>query len=94
MNQKTSLIIIISILLVQILSSVHMANHGVEKHKHAGIDCEISLANHKIKSGNIENPIKFEIANLAFLTADLIKNPFIKTNSSKSYLQRAPPTFS
>ena len=43
MNKTLSLLLIISFLGVQMLSHLHMAEHGFEKHEHDGHICDIYL---------------------------------------------------
>ncbi len=91
MNKKFSLLVAIVFLAVQMLSVLHLAEHGFAGHKHHGKTCDIATFCEHNKISNAYSSIKLPVVNYY-----IIKNISVRIISavSQEYSEsnpRAPP---
>ncbi|MDA0782272.1 MAG: hypothetical protein PQ612_07925 [Rickettsiales bacterium] len=93
MSKKLGLFIIVSLVSVQILSFLHMANYGLEKHEHDGRVCDIYLHCENTKHST---PSVAVVPNLTEYSTFSLALPELTLVGLQSYSlasPRAPPFF-
>lgn len=95
MYKKLSLILIFSLLSVQFLSPLHMAEHGFDKHEHNGQLCDIYLHGKYQQHADDTAPAtvaeSITYAIISYATAEQL---LAVSAFKKATLARAPPTLS
>lgn len=94
MNKKLSLFLILSILAVQVLSTLHIADYGLEEHKHNGQICDVYLHSEQAKSAPPDTAITIALLEQSYAIVVLPKDKLIKTERYATASPRAPPVFS
>lgn len=91
MNKKLLFIFIALFLSIQIYSSMHMAQHGFEEHKHHGYICNIYLSYQSHKFADIP-AIHFEtLSHFVFLVLTALSCMLVAQKIPAIYRSRAPP---
>ncbi len=95
MTRKLSFILIFSLLAVQLLSPVHMARHGFDKHEHNGKLCDIYLHSKHQQHSDDATPAALaeSITYIAISYSFISQTPVVST-IRETALARAPPVLS
>jgi hypothetical protein len=94
MNRKLGLFIVFSFFAMQVLSTLHMAEYGVEKHEHNGHICQIYLHCEHTKYSTPGAAIALYSPEYVSFTIVLPELLFVRSESYGVASPRAPPLFS
>jgi len=94
MNRKLSLFLIVSLLTVQVLSTLHMAEYGFGEHKHNGHVCDIYLYCEHTKYSTPDAAITLAAPEYVTFTIALPELIVVRTQTYRTSSPRAPPLFS
>lgn len=94
MNRKLSLFLAISFFTVQMLATLHMAEHGFEKHEHNGQTCDVYLHCEHTKYSSPSEGIAVQLPEYFAFTIALPELTFVRSKTYVVASPRAPPLFS
>lgn len=94
MNRKFSLFLIVSFLNVQMFSTLHMAECGLEKHEHNGQVCDIYLHWEHTKYSTQGSAVTLQTPEYPTFAIALTELVFVRSDSYGVASPRAPPLFS
>ncbi len=94
MNRKLGLFLVFSFLAMQLLSSLHIAEFGFEKHEHNGHLCQIYLHGEHAKYSKPSATFALQAPDyISFIIAHP-GQPFVRSQRHGIASPRAPPAFS
>src|SRR5687767_12963928 len=79
---------------MQVLSLLHMAGHGFQKHQHHGQLCDIYLYSEQAKSVDTASPILLSEPSFTEVRLPSLTPVFLSKEIFKGAAPRAPPAFS
>ncbi len=91
MNKKFSLLIAIVFLTVQMLSILHMAEHGFSTHKHHGKTCDIATFCEHNQISSADNSIELPVVNFYVIKNISISSIISELQKYSESNPRAPP---
>ncbi|MDG1287444.1 MAG: hypothetical protein P8P30_07745 [Rickettsiales bacterium] len=94
MNKKLSLFLILSFLAVQVFSTLHMVDYGLEKHEHNGQICDIYLHFEQSKSSTPAAQVSLALASYTSFVVILPEVSVIQLQRYPAASPRAPPILS
>lgn len=94
MNRKLGLFLIISFLGMQVLTNLHMAEYGFEKHEHNGHVCQIYLHCEHTKYSTPGAAITLQTPEYFTFAITLPEFILVRSESYGVASPRAPPLFS
>ena len=94
MNRKLGLFLIVSFLGMQMLSCLHMVEHGFEKHEHNGHICQIYLHCEHAKYSTPGAAITLQTPEYFTFAITFPEFIFVSSESYGLAFPRAPPLFS
>ena len=94
MNRRLGAFLIVSFLCMQMLSFLHMAEFGFEKHEHSGHVCQIYLHCEHTKYRPHNASIVLQAPKYVLFTITLSELLFLRSQSYGAASPRSPPLFS
>lgn len=95
MLKKLSFILIFSLLAVQTLSPLHMAQHGFDKHEHNGKLCDIYFhSKHQQYTDDVTPPVVAKLISYTSVSYLFVSYAAPALLIGKAALARAPPVLS
>lgn len=91
MNKKFSLVIALVFLAVQMLSALHMAEHGFLQHKHYGKTCDIATFCEHNQISSASSPAKLPVVVFHPFKNIPLSTPSAESMEYSSAHPRAPP---
>ena len=93
-HKKISLFIIVGFLSVQMLTYLHTAQYGFEKHDHHGYVCQIYLQSEHTKYNTSGAALLLQVATYLSFAIILFQFVFVSSTNYRGASPRAPPVFS
>lgn len=94
MQKRTGLFIVLLFLSVQVLFTLHMAEHGFAEHKHNGHVCDIYLHCEHAKYSTPGGAVSLQAPPHIAFTIVLPELSFVRSEAHNASSPRAPPSFS
>ena len=94
MKRNLALFFIVSFLGMQLYSSAHMADYGLENHEHNGNVCEFYQNSEHIKYGMPNADVEYKSIQYISITSVILSYTFTTPQIYGVASPRAPPTFS
>jgi hypothetical protein len=94
MNRKLGLFLVFSFLAMQVLSSLHIAEFGFEKHEHNDHLCQIYLHGEHTKYSKPSATFSLQTPDYISFTIAHPEQPFFHSQRYGIASPRAPPAFS
>ncbi len=93
MKRNLNIFLITLFFAAQVLSLLHMAEHGFEEHEHDGQTCEVYLHSEQTKNADKAKPVILQTMMFTEIGPPIISPVLISKDTFNGVSTRGPPTF-